>query len=114
MPYVLSLDADGNAHALDLLERAMERDPDHALSTALAAWAYGQRIVYHFAVTPERDRARSAELARKAQNLAGDATGLAVLGNALPFLHDLDAAAQVIRKALSIRGGSARARSRRR
>src|SRR6266480_350981 len=112
MPCVLSLDADGNAHALDLLERAMERDPDHALATALAAWAYGQRIVYHFTTAPNEDRARSAELARKAQSLAGDATVLAVLGNALTFLHDLDAADQVIRKALSIDGGSAWAWSR--
>ena len=112
MPHVLSLDADGNARALDLLERAMDRDPDHALATALAAWAYGQRVVYHFAATPIEDRARSAELARKAQALAGDATVLAVLGNALTFLHDLDAADLVIRKALSVDGGSAWAWSR--
>jgi AraC-like DNA-binding protein/tetratricopeptide (TPR) repeat protein len=107
MPWVLSLDANGNAHALDLLERAMERDPDHALATALAAWAYGQRVVYHFAATPNEDRARSAELARKAHTLAGDATVLAVLGNALTCLHDLDTADLMIRKALSIDGGSA-------
>jgi AraC-like DNA-binding protein/tetratricopeptide (TPR) repeat protein len=112
MPCVLSLNADGNARALELLERAMERDPHHALATALAAWAYGQRVIYHFAATPDQDRARSAELARKAQTLAGDATVLAVLGNALTLLHDLDAADQVIRKALSIDGGSAWAWSR--
>ena len=112
MPRVLSLDADGNAYALDLLERAIERDPDESLATALAAWAYGQRIVYHFSTTPHQDRARSAELARKAQTLAGDATVLAILGNALTFLHDLDAADLVIRKALSIDGGSAWAWSR--
>jgi tetratricopeptide (TPR) repeat protein len=82
------------------------------LATALAAWAYGQRVIYHFAATPDQDRARSAELAGKAQNLAGDATVLAILGNALTFLHDLDAADQVIRKALSIDGGSAWAWSR--
>jgi len=112
MPCVLSLNAEGNSRALDLLERAMERDPEHALATALAAWAYGQRVVYHFAVTPNEDRVRSAELARKAQTLGGDATVLAVLGNALTFLHDLNAADTVIRKALSVDGGSAWAWSR--
>lgn len=112
MPCVLSLNAEGNRHALDLLERAMGRDPEHALATALAAWAYGQRVVYHFAATPNEDRVRSAELARKAQTLGGDATVLAVLGNALTFLHDLDAADMVIRKALSVDGGSAWAWSR--
>ena len=112
MPCVLSLNAEGNARALDLLERAMQRDPRNALATALAAWAYGQRVVYHFAPTPNEDRARSAELARKAQTLGGDATVLAVLGNALTFLHDLGAAELMVRKALSIDGGSAWAWSR--
>ncbi len=112
MPWVLSLNAEGNAHALELLERAMARDPDNALATALAAWAYSQRVVYHFAATPNEDRARSAELARKAQTMGGDATVLAVLGNAFTFLHDLEAAELMIRKALSIDGGSAWAWSR--
>ena len=112
MPGVLSLDADGNAHALDMLERAMDLYLGHALATALAAWAHVQRVVYHFTATSVEDRARSADLARKAQALAGDATGLAVLGNALTLLHDLDAADLVIRKALSADGGSAWAWSR--
>jgi tetratricopeptide (TPR) repeat protein len=112
MPHVLSLDADGNARALDLLERALDRDPDHALATALAAWTYGQRLVYHFAATPTLDRARGAELARKAHTLAGDATALAVLGCALTCVHDLDRADLVIRKALAVDGGSAWAWSR--
>ena len=61
---------------------------------------------------PDADRARSAELARKAQTLAGDATVFAALGTALTFLHDLDAADLMIRKALSVDGGSAWAWSR--
>jgi tetratricopeptide (TPR) repeat protein len=99
--------------ALDLLERAMEHDPDNALATALAAWAYSQRVVYHFA--PQR-RTRIAPGAPnwrgKAQTLGGDATVLAILGNTLTFLHDLEAAELMIRKALSIDGGSAWAWSR--
>jgi tetratricopeptide (TPR) repeat protein len=112
MPHVLSLDADGNARATDLLERAMYRDPDHALATSLAAWAYGQRVVYHFTATPAEDRARSAELARKAATLGGDATALAVLGNALSLLHDIEGAGRVVREALAVDGGSAWAWSR--
>jgi AraC-like DNA-binding protein/tetratricopeptide (TPR) repeat protein len=112
MPGVLALDAEGNARALDLLERAMALDPGHALATSLAAWAHVQRVVYHFTATPDEERARSAALARKAQTLAGDATGLAVLGNALTLLHDLETADLVIRRALSVDGGSAWAWSR--
>ena len=107
MPGVLALDAEGNARALDLLELATDRDPDNALATALAAWARAQRIVYHFSATPVEERTRSADLARKARNLADDATVLAILGNALTALHDLDAAGLVIRKALSVDAGSA-------
>jgi AraC-like DNA-binding protein/tetratricopeptide (TPR) repeat protein len=112
MPGVLSLDADGNSHALDLLERAMDRDPGNALATALAAWARVQRVIYHFTANPAKDRALSADLVRRAQSLSADATVLAILGNAVTLLSDLDAANLIIRKALSVDGGSAWAWSR--
>jgi AraC-like DNA-binding protein/tetratricopeptide (TPR) repeat protein len=112
MPGVLSLDAEGNARALELLQRAMDQDPTHALATALAAWAHVQRVVYHFTAAPEEQRARSIDLAHKARALSGDATVLAVLGNALTLLNDFDSADLVIRKALAVDGGSAWAWSR--
>jgi AraC-like DNA-binding protein/tetratricopeptide (TPR) repeat protein len=107
MPGVLSFDAEGNAQALEWLERAMERDPGQPLAIALAAWAHLQRVVYHFTAEPLRDRARAIELTQKAMALSGDATTLAVLGNALTLLGELDTAAQVIAKALAVDGGSA-------
>ena len=61
MPGVLSFDAEGNAQALEWLERAMERDPGQPLAIALAAWAHLQRVVYHF--TPSR-----STIARAASN----------------------------------------------
>ncbi|NOJ47479.1 helix-turn-helix domain-containing protein [Bradyrhizobium archetypum] len=112
MPGVLSLDACGNARALELLERALDHDPDHPLATALAAWAHIQRVVYHFTHTPQEERARSLELAHKARALRGDATVLAVLGNALSLLNEFDTADLVTRKALAMDGGSAWAWSR--
>jgi AraC-like DNA-binding protein/tetratricopeptide (TPR) repeat protein len=112
MPGVLSFSADGNKYALELLERAMDRDPSHALAVALASWAHAQRVVYHFTANPVEELARSSELARRAQTLATDATVLAVLGNALTLIHDLDTAGLVIRKALAVDGGSAWAWSR--
>ncbi|ANW03979.1 helix-turn-helix domain-containing protein [Bradyrhizobium icense] len=112
MPGVVALDADGNARALELLERAMDQDPTHPLATALAAWAYVQRAVYHFTSAPVEEKSRSLELARRAQSLCGDATVLAVLGNALTLLGELDTADLVIRKALAVDGGSVWAWSR--
>jgi AraC-like DNA-binding protein/TolB-like protein len=107
MPHVLSLDASGNTQALDLLDRALDRDDDHPLATALAAWVRVQRVVYHFSSSPLQERSRAAELVRRAQAQCADATVLAVLGNALTFLNDLDGAEHAIGKALSIDGGSA-------
>jgi tetratricopeptide (TPR) repeat protein len=112
MPGVLSLDADGNMRALELLDRAVEQAPDKALPLALSAWAHMQRVVYHFTVDAQRERARSIELAQKGLALSGDATVLAVLGNALTLLGELDTAGQVVRKALAVDGGSAWAWSR--
>jgi AraC-like DNA-binding protein len=112
MPGVLSLDAEGNDRALELLERSMQQSPNHALAVALAAWAHAQRVVYHFTTDPLRERARGLELTRRAQALPGDATMLAVLGAAMTLLDDLDGAAAVVRKALAIDGGSAWAWSR--
>ncbi|WOH67721.1 helix-turn-helix domain-containing protein [Bradyrhizobium sp. BWA-3-5] len=112
MPGVLSLDACGNARALEMLDHAMEEDPNQPLATALAAWAHVQRAVYHFTHAPQQERARSLELAYRARALGGDATVLAILGNALSLLREFDAADLVTRKALAIDGGSAWAWSR--
>ncbi|MGH7125022.1 MAG: helix-turn-helix domain-containing protein [Stellaceae bacterium] len=112
LPHVLAMDAEGNARALDLLERALERNPEHALATALAAWAHAQRVIYHFSPTPIEERARGTELVARALALGGDAMALAVLGNALTSLDDLKNAELVIRKALAVDGGSAWAWSR--
>jgi AraC-like DNA-binding protein/TolB-like protein len=107
MPHVLSLDAAGNARSIELLERAMELDPDHALATALAAWAHAQGVVYHFAETPLTERTRSADLAMRALVLGGDSAARAILGSALTSIRELDTADLVIRKALSVDGSSA-------
>lgn len=112
MPDVIRLDAQGNDHARDLLERAIQLDPDDALATALSAWTHAQRAIYHFTTTPTEDRARATELAHKAQALPGDATVLAILGNALTLVDELAAAEIVISKALAVDGGSAWAWSR--
>jgi TolB-like protein len=112
LPNVLALDAEGNARALDLLERAMARDPHQPLAIALAAWCHGQRVVYHFTECPDEERNRAAALARRALLLDGDATVLSALGNALTALHDLKTAEMVIRKALAVDGSSAWAWSR--
>jgi len=112
LPGVLSLDAEGNARALDLLDRAMQLEPAHALGTALAAWAHAQRVVYHFGSDNRADRARGLALARQVGRSGADATVLCALGNALCLLDDLVTADDVVARALVADGGSAWAWSR--
>jgi TolB-like protein/Flp pilus assembly protein TadD len=112
LPHVLALDKEGCGRALDLLERAMDRQPDHTLAIALAAWCHGQRVVYQLTAAPAEERGLALSLARRAIRRGGDAMTLAVLGHALTSVHDLEAADLVIRKALSLDGGSAWAWSR--
>jgi tetratricopeptide (TPR) repeat protein len=101
MPDVLSLDAKGNTRALQMLNRAMDLDPDHALSTALAAWTHGQRGVYLFTSAAAKERARANELARRALTLRTDPTVLVVVGSAFSLLHEMDVAEQLIGKAIA-------------
>ncbi len=112
LPGVLALDAEGNARALDRLERAMQLEPAHALATALAAWAHAQRVVYHFGSDPRADHVRGLALARQVGVNGADATVLCALGNALSLLDDLLTADGVIARALVADGGSAWAWSR--
>jgi AraC-like DNA-binding protein/tetratricopeptide (TPR) repeat protein len=112
MPGVLSLDAAGNARALELLQKAVEMAPEQGLPTALAAWVHAQRVVYHFSSDISADRQRGLSLARKIGARSADATVLCVVGNALTVLDALADADQVVCKALAIDGGSAWAWSR--
>jgi AraC-like DNA-binding protein len=106
LPYALALDMEGNKRALNLLERAMEADSNYAMAVALSAWCYGQRIVYHFTNDTAQDRARSLNLAHRAVGMGGDATVLAVLGNAFGVMREFELASRVTEKALALDGSS--------
>jgi AraC-like DNA-binding protein/tetratricopeptide (TPR) repeat protein len=112
MPGVLSLDAQGNARALELLQRALDMAPEQGLAVALAAWVHAQRVVYHFSSDTAAHWAQGLALARRVGAQSSDPTVLCLLGNALTLLHEVADADQVIGKALAIDGGSAWAWSR--
>jgi AraC-like DNA-binding protein/tetratricopeptide (TPR) repeat protein len=112
MPGVLSLDAQGNARALELLQQTLEMAPEQGLAVALAAWVHAQRVVYHFSSDTSAHRARGLALTRQVSAQSSDPTVLCVLGNALTLLHEVADADLVIRKAQAIDGGSAWAWSR--
>ena len=94
-PYAIALSPEGNRRAIELLEHAMDRDPEIAMAIALAAWCHAQRAVYQFADNSSEERARAVELASRALRIADDSTTLAVLGHALACAHELEMAEEV-------------------
>jgi len=106
LPYALALDIEGNKRSLDLLDQAMERDPDHKLAIALAAWCHAQGVVYQFSDNPGQARAKALSLAARALSLGGDPTALPILGNAFALAGEVRAADSVTRKALEVDGSS--------
>ena len=111
-PYATALSLEGNRRAVELLERAMDRDPEHAMAIALAAWCHAQRAVYQFADNVSEERARAVELASRALRIGDDGPTLSVLGHALSCAHELGMAGDVTRRALRLDGSSAWAWSR--
>jgi AraC-like DNA-binding protein/tetratricopeptide (TPR) repeat protein len=111
-PYATALSPEGNRRAVELLERAMDRDPEHAMAIALAAWCHAQSAIYQFADNVLEERARAVQLASRALRIGDDSPTLAVLGHALSCAHELGMAEDVTRRALQLDGSSAWAWSR--
>src|SRR5262249_48230770 len=58
--------------ALDLLHRAIERDPDYGVAAALAAWGHTQLVLEMGSTSPADDRAQALRLSARARMLARD------------------------------------------
>jgi AraC-like DNA-binding protein/tetratricopeptide (TPR) repeat protein len=106
LPYALALDVEGNKRSLELLNRAMECDPDHTLAIALAAWCHAQGVTYQFSESPDQARARALSLGRRAISIGGDSTALPILGNAFALAGDVQVADAITRRALAADGSS--------
>jgi adenylate cyclase len=63
---------DAAKQALDLLNRAMELDPDYAPATALAAWCHAQLVLYNGTPSPSQEQALSLLLSDRAGILDQD------------------------------------------
>jgi adenylate cyclase len=72
LPYVLASRADTAGRALDLLNRAMELDPDCGLAVSLAAWCHGQRVMYNGTHAPDEEKCLALSLARRSAVLHSD------------------------------------------
>jgi adenylate cyclase len=67
-----SWDKQGVLHALDLLGKALERDPHYAPALALVAHCHTQLHVNGWSKNPEKGRQQGVEYARRALRVGGD------------------------------------------
>jgi adenylate cyclase len=113
MRHVWMLEKDEATKALELLDNALEIDPDYPLALALAAWCHAQRSVYNWVEDIEATKAKSLAHAEKAANLsADDPLILAVLGAAHTFARHYGAARVLLERAVALDPNSAWAWSR--
>lgn len=71
-PLVLAANPDAAGRALELLDRAMEIDPDCALPAALAAWCHAQLVLHNGTKQPAAEKAQALLLAQRAGILDTD------------------------------------------
>jgi adenylate cyclase len=71
-PFVLASYPGAARQALDLLNRAMEIDPDYAPATALAAWCRAQLVLHNGTASPGEQRTRALLLSERAGILDPD------------------------------------------
>lgn len=99
--------------ALDLLEKAIEIDPDYPLALALAAWCHAQRSVYNWVEDAASARAKSLEYAERSAELSSDdPLILTVLGTVHTFSRNYGAARVLLERAVALDSNAAWAWSR--
>ncbi|HSF96714.1 MAG TPA: adenylate/guanylate cyclase domain-containing protein [Thermohalobaculum sp.] len=111
--HVWMLEKDEATRALELLEKALEIDPDYPLALALAGWCWAQRTAYGW--MPDRDAsiAEALRLAEKAANAGNDdPLTLTVLGTVHTIARNRETARLILERAIAIDPNSSWAWSR--
>jgi adenylate cyclase len=96
---------------IDLIERAIALDPNHAAAVALAVRCHYIAALYAWSGDPEDHRRRAQQLADIALRIANDdASALSTVAAILGYLgHDLRMVVGLVERALSLNPGSATA-----
>ncbi|MEM9230846.1 MAG: hypothetical protein AAGB10_14690 [Pseudomonadota bacterium] len=103
-PHFWAHDRARNKLALEILEKAVARDPEYPLALAMCSWALGQEVAYMWSPDPEADRDRAIALADRAVGQMPDhAPTLTAVAAALTIVSDqTDRAVHFIDRALAI------------
>jgi TolB-like protein len=103
LPVVFASRPDAARRALELLDRAMEIDPDYGLATALAAWCHGQLVMYNGTQAPGEERMCAVRLAQRASILDDDDPLVLIARCAVhTMVRDFDAAESLVARALAL------------
>ncbi|MBK0400972.1 tetratricopeptide repeat protein [Limibaculum sp. M0105] len=103
MRHVWTLEKDAATAALELLDQALEIDPDYPLALALAAWCWAQRSVYNWVQDTAGARAKALSLAdRAASHSTDDPLILAVLGAVNTFARNYGVARVLLERAVTL------------
>jgi len=105
---------EGSAEALQLLYRALEIDPRYGAAASFAASCHHLNISHGWAVDPKLTIEEATRLSRLALSVdENDPEALAVAGRATAFSGDIDAAIELVDRAVALNPNSANAWNRR-
>ncbi len=111
--HVWMLEHDEAKRALELLDKALEIDPDYPLALALSAWCWAQHSVYNWTNDFVAAKAKALESAERAANLSSDdPLILGVLGAVHTFARNYGAARVLLERAIQLDPNAAWALSR--
>ncbi len=108
LPGCWALDQRASIDAMDLLQHAIDLEPDYALAHALLSWCHGQQLVYNWTRHPAPHREKALQLARRAAALdRADPLVLILLGTAECVAADVTSAAAHVAMGLELDPNSA-------
>ncbi len=113
MQHAWLLEQDAATRALELLDSALQIDPDYPLALALSAWCKAQRSVYNWTDDAAAAKAEALTLAdRAASQSTDDPLILAVLGTVHTFARNYGVARVMLERAVALDPNAAWALSR--
>jgi adenylate cyclase len=103
LPHVWKLEKEESAKGLELLDKALEIDPNYPLALSLAGWCHAQRVGYNWADDIAGGKASALALAERAAALSSDdSLVLAVLGAVHTILGNVGTAHVLLERALAL------------
>jgi adenylate cyclase len=108
LPHIYVIRPEENLKAVELLDRAIEIDPDYAPALAHAGWCLVQRVTRGWPPIGESDAERAVSLARRALEAGSDDATCVVLGGfvLVTLKRDYNTGLEAVRRAVVLNPGS--------